>query len=129
MKFALESFICVVFLLVLICGLPIPSDRESASFGVLPLAYKRRALSSPDGPSSAAGYGPGRPQIWGGTPANTSICSYPALWTGILWWVMGVVALALIVLYGLLAFVMWGVMSVDLPRLMVWNRTGDERRR
>ena len=39
------------------------------------------------------------------------------------------VALTLIVFYGLLAFVMWGVMSVDLPRLMVWKRTGDEQRR
>lgn len=132
MQLPLESFVCLVFLLGLTRGLPIPGNSNSniAPFGVFPLAYSRRGLSLPENRSSATGYSPvGRPQIWGGTPANTAICRYPSLWTGKWWWVMGSVALILIALYGLLAFVLWGIMSVDLPRLMVWNRTGDEQRR
>ena len=42
---------------------------------------------------------------------------------------MVILASGLVFLYGLLAFVTWGILSVDLPRLMVWNRIGDERRR
>lgn len=129
MQLSVNLVTCLVFLVILIRGLPIPSDSNTASFGAIPLAYRRRALSPLDDPSSAAGDSPCRPQFWGGTTANTSICKYPALWAGKYWWAMGSVALLLIALYGLLAFVTWGVMSVDLPRLMVWNRTGDEQRR
>ncbi|CAD6592289.1 MAG: Sec61p translocation complex subunit [Alectoria sarmentosa] len=32
-------------------------------------------------------------------------------------------------IYGVATIVMLGIMTVDLPRLMVWNRTGDEKRR
>lgn len=129
MTFAFDLFTCLVFLLVLTCGLPIPRGGNTASFGALPLAYRRRVTSSPDGSSSVAGYGPGRPQVWGGTPANPSICYYPNLWTGMKWWIMGCGALLLVIFYGVLAFATWGVMSVDLPRLTVWSRTGGEQRR
>ena len=126
----LELGFCLVFLLLSTRGLPIPSGSSMASFGVLPIAYSRRELSPPDGRSSAVEYSPvSRPQVWGGTPANTSICVNPALWTGKWRSAMIFIASALVFFYGLLAFVMWGIMSVDLPRLMVWNRTGDERRR
>ena len=42
---------------------------------------------------------------------------------------MGSVALFLVVLYGVLAFVMWGILSVDISRLTIWKRMGDGRRR
>lgn len=132
MHHPLKLFVCLVFFLALTRGLPIPGDSNSnmAPFGVFPLAYSRRGLSLFKDRSSSTGFSAvGRPQVWGGTPANTSICRYPSLWTGKWWWIMISVALTLIVFYGLLAFVMWGVMSVDLPRLMVWKRTGDEQRR
>ena len=132
MVLPLETSIYFVFLVVLTRGLPIPSDNNSnfTPFGVNPFAYSRRGLSPPEDRSSVAGYSHvGRPQVWRGTSANTSICRDTALWTGKWWWAMGSVALMLVALYGLLAFVMWGMMSVDLARLMVWNRTGDERRR
>ena len=133
MQLALKVFVCLVFLLGLTRGLPIPginNHSNMAPFGGFPLAYSRRGLSLPEGRSSATGYSPvGHTQVWGGTPANTAICRHPSLWTGKLWWIMGSVAVILIALYGLLAFVLWGIMSVDLPRLTVWNRTGDERRR
>lgn len=108
-------------------GLPTPSASSVAPFGVSPLAYNCRDLNRQ---SLAIGYSTvDRTEIWGGTPANTSICRNPALWTGKWWWFMGTIAFVLVVLYGLLAFVMWGILSVDLPRLTVWNRTGDQRRR
>lgn len=108
-------------------GLPTPSASSMAPFGVFPLAYNHRDLNRQ---SLAIGYSTiDRTQIWGGTPANTSICRSPALWTGKWWWIMCSVAFLLVALYGLLAFVMWGILSVDLPRLTVWNRTGDQRRR
>lgn len=131
MQLPLELFIYLVFLLVLTGGLPIPSDSNSSMvpFGIVSLAYSRRGSSLPKDRTSATESPFGWPQVWGATPANTSICRYPALWTGNLWWVMCSAVILLIALYGLLAFVMWGIMSVDLPRLMVWNRTGNERRR
>lgn len=128
MQVPLEIFTCLFSFLLLTLGLPIPTDSNTASFGVFPLAYRRRIFSSSTVQSSAAGHSPVR-KVWGGTSANTSICRYPALWTGRRWWLMGFLALVLIALYGLLAFVMWGIMSVDLPRLMVWKRTGNEQRR
>ena len=130
MQLPLELIVCLVLHLVLTHSLPIPSESNMASFGVFSLAYSRRGPSPSYHRSLAARYSPvGRPQVWGGTPANTSICRNPALWTGKLWWTMGSIALLLLALYGLLAFVMWGIMSVDLARLMIWNRTGNERRR
>lgn len=132
MQLSLELFVYLVFLLVWTSGLPIPNDSKSniAPFGLVPLAYSRRGLSPPNDQGSAAGDSHvGRPQAWGGTPANTSICIYPAVWSGKLWLVMASVAMMLVALYGVLAFVMWGIMSVDIPRLTVWNRTGDKRRR
>lgn len=125
-----ELGFCLVLLLPLIRCLPIPSDSSMASFGIYPIAYSRRELSPPDDRSSAAGFSRvGRPQVWGGTPATTSICVHPALWTGKWRSAMIFIVSALILFYGLLAFVMWGVMSIDLPRLTVWNRTGDKKRR
>lgn len=132
MYLPLEFYVCLVFLIVSTRGLPIPGDSNSnaASFGIFPIAYSRRGPPLPGDRSSVTGYSPrDRPEVWGGTPANTSICRYPALWTGKWWWAMGFFTLILVLLYGLLASVTWGMMSVDLPRLMVWNRTGDERRR
>ena len=126
----LKMVFCLVFLLVSTRGLPIPSQSSMEPFGELPIAYSRRELASPDDRSSAAGHSPiGRPKVWGGTPATTSICVNPALWTGKWRSAMIFVVSALVFFYGLLAFVMWGIMSIDLPRLMVWNRTGDEKRR
>ncbi|KAM0804952.1 hypothetical protein BDR22DRAFT_475181 [Usnea florida] len=99
-------------------------------FAIIPLAYSRWGRSRSENRSLATGWRPiGWPHILGGTPANTSICRYPAQWDGKMWWIMCSAALALIVLYGVLAFAMWGIMSVDLPRLIVWNRTGEEWRR
>lgn len=130
MQFPLESIVFLVLHLGLTRSLPIPSESNMTSFGMFPLAYSRRGLSPPDHRSLAARYSTfDRPQVWGGTPANTSICRNPALWTGKTWWTMGSIALVLLALYGLLAFVIAGIMNVDLPRLMVWNRTGDEQRR
>ena len=129
MRLSLDLLFCLIFL-GLTQGLPTPSTGNMASFRVFSLAYSRRGYSPPDGQSSVTGHSTvDRSQVWGGTPANTSICRTSALWTGKWWWVMGIIAFALVVLYGILAFVMWGILSVDLPRLMVWNRTGDERRR
>ena len=48
---------------------------------------------------------------------------------GAAWWGMGVLALILILVTGLLAGLTLGVMSVDLTRLRVWNRTGNRERR
>lgn len=132
MLLPLELVVCLFFLLGLTCGLPIPvdSNRNLVPFGVFPLVYSRRGLPLPRDRGLATEYSyVARPQIWGGTPANTSICSYPALWTGKLWWIMGVISLALLVLYGLSTIVMMSIMTVDLPTLMVWTRTGDEERR
>ena len=111
-------------------GLPTPNESSMAPFRVFPLAYERWDLSPLKRQNLTTRYSTvNRSQIWGGTPANTSICRSPALWTGRWWWIMGSIAFSLVALYGLLAFVMWGILSVDLPRLTVWNRTGDERRR
>lgn len=132
MLLPLEVVVCLSFSLGLTYGLPIPvdSNRNLAPFGAFPLVYSRRGLPISGDRSSATEYSPvDRPQVWGGTPANTSICSYPALWTGWLWWIMGVISLLLLAFYGLATIVMMGIMTVDLPRLMVWNRTGDEKRR
>lgn len=130
MHFPLELSVCLVFLLIWTHGLPIPSDSNLAPFGVFPLAYSRRSLSPPNNQSSAFGYSTvGRPQIWGQSPANTSICATPALWTGNWWWVMGSIAFLLVALYGLTAFVLWGIMNVDVLKLTVWSRTGEKRRR
>lgn len=113
--------------LVFTRGLPTPSASSMAPFGAFPLAYNRQDLNRQ---SLATGYSTvGRSQILGGTPANTSICRNPTLWTGKWWWIMGSIAFLLVAFYGLLAFVMWGILSVDIPRLTVWNRTGDKRRR
>ena len=51
------------------------------------------------------------------------------MWTGRVWWGMVTLVCILIGLYSVLAFVMWGIMTIDLARLMVWNRTGDKKRR
>ena len=125
-----ELGFCLVLLVHSIHCLPIPNESSMASFGVYPIAYSRRELSPTDDRGSAAGYSPGgRPQVWGGTPANTSVCVNPALWTGKWRSAMIFLVSALVLFYGLLAFIIWGIMSIDLPRLMVWNRTGDEKRR
>ena len=132
MRLSLEMFVYLAFLLAATCGLPIPNDNNHSMvpFAIIPLACSRWGRSLPEDRSSATEWRPiGWPRILGGTPANTSICRYPAQWDGKMWWIMCSAALALIVLYGVLAFVMWGIMSVDLPRLIVWNRTGEERRR
>ena len=132
MRLSLEMFVYLAFLLAATCGLPIPNDNNHSMmpFAIIPLAYSRRGRLLPEDRSSATGWRPiGWPHILGGTPANTSICRYPAQWDGKMWWIMCSAALALIILYGVIAFVMWGIMSVDLPRLIVWNRTGEERRR
>ena len=132
MRLSLEMFIYLAFLLAATCGLPIPNDNNNSMipFAIIPLAYSRRRRSLPEDRSLATGWRPiGWPHILGGTPANTSICRYPAQWDGKMWWIMCSATLALIVLYGVVSFVMWGIMSVDLPRLIVWNRTGEERRR
>ena len=130
MHFLLGLLICLVSQLVLIRSLPIPSEDNVAPSDIFTLTYSRRGLSSRIDQRPATGYTQlRRPQVWGGTPANTSICRNSALWTGKQWWYMGFLALVLVILYGLLAFVMWGILSVDLPKLIVWNRTGDDRRR
>ena len=130
MQSSLKPISCLVFLLVLVRGLPIPRKSNMASSGTLSLAYSHRGLSRPNGQRLATRYSYiGRPQIWGGTPANTSICRSPALWSGKWWWIMGSVALLLVAVYGVLAFVMWGILSVDMSRLTVWTRIGDESRR
>lgn len=129
MQLPLQLSIYPVFL-GLTRSFPLPSKSNTASFRVVALSCSHRGLSASNDQSSAAGYNTfGRAQVWGGTPANTSICRNPALWTGKWWWAMGSIALLLVALYGLLAFVMWGIMSVDLPKLTIWNRTGDKRRR
>ena len=53
----------------------------------------------------------------------------PRRFTGAEWWGMGVLAIVLIILTGLLAGLTLGVMSVDLTRLRVWSNTGSEDRR
>lgn len=129
MHLPLDLFVGLALLLVARC-LPIPSVSTMPPLEVISLAYSRRGILPPDDRSSTDEYSPvGRPQVWGGTPSNTSICKSPALWIGTMWWGMGTLACFLIVTYGVLAFVMWGIMTVDLPRLIVWNRTGDEQRR
>lgn len=111
-------------------GLPAPSKNNIAPLGVFPHAYSRQDLLPFNDQSSATGHSTvSQSQIWGGTPANASICRNSSLWTGKWWWIMVILAFGLVLLYGLLAFVTWGILTVDLPRLMVWNRTGDERRR
>ena len=132
MLLPLELVGCLSFLLGLTYGLPIPvdSNRNLAPFGTFPLVYSHRGLPLSGDRIPATEYSPvAPPQVWGGTPANTSICNYPALWTGWLWWIMGVISLILLGIYGVATIVMLGIMTVDLPRLMVWNRTGDEKRR
>lgn len=129
MQLPLNLFVGLALLLVARC-LPIPNVSIMPPFGVLPLAYSRRGLSPPDDRSSETEYSPiGRPQVWGGTSSDTSICKDPAMWTGRVWWGMVTLVCILIGLYSVLAFVMWGIMTIDLARLMVWNRTGDKKRR
>ena len=129
MRLPSELLSCMVFL-GLTQGLPAPSESNIAPLGVFPLAYRRQDLSPLSDQSSATGHNTvGHLQVLGGTPANASICRNSSLWTGKWWWMMFILAFCLVLLYGLLAFVTWGILTVDLPRLMVWNRTGDERRR
>ena len=111
-------------------GLPAPSESNTAPLGLFHLAYSRQDLSPLSDQHSATGHNTvGQSRVLGGTPANASICRNSSLWTGKWWWIMVILAFGLVLLYGLLAFVTWGILTVDLPRLMVWNRTGDERRR
>ena len=129
MRLCSKLLFCLIFL-GLTQGLPTPSKSSMAPFGVVPLVYSRRSLSPPNGQSSATEHSAvDRSPIWGGTPANTSICRGTALWTGNFWWIMLISASFLVLLYGLVAFVMWDILSIDLPRLTVWNRTGNEGRR
>ena len=129
MRLRSELLFCMIFL-GSTQGLPAPSESNIAPLGVFPLAYIRPDLSPLHGQSSATGHSTvGQSQVLGGTPANASICRNSSLWTGRWWWIMVILAFGLVLLYGLLAFVTWGILTVDLPRLMVWNRTGDERRR
>ena len=129
MRLRLELLFCMIFL-GFAQGLPAPSESNIARLEVFPLTYSRQDLSPLDGQSSATRHSTvGQSQVWGGTPANASICRNNSLWTGKWWWIMSVFTFGLVSIYGLLAFVTWGILTVDLPRLMVWNRTGDERRR
>ena len=129
MRLRTELLFCMIFL-GSTQGLPAPSESNIAPLGVFPLAHIRPNLSPLNGESPATGHSTvGQSQVWGGTPANASICRNSSLWTGWWWWIMVTLAFVLVLLYGLLAFVTWGILTVDLPRLMVWNRTGDERRR
>lgn len=121
------AFLSSLVFLVFARSLPIPSASSMAPFGAFPLAYNRRDLNRQSLATAYSTVGPS--QIWGGTPANTSICRNTAMWTGNWWWIMASIAFLLVALYGLLAFVMWGILSVDIARLTVWHRTGDERRR
>ena len=130
MQFFLELISCLVFLLAFVRGLPIPSKSNIASSRTLSLVHSHRGLSGLDGQESASRYSHiSRPQIWGGTPANTSICRHPTLWAGKWWWIFGSVAMFLVALYCILAFVMWGILSVDISRLTIWSRIGNKSRR
>ena len=129
MRLRSELLFCMIFF-GFTRGLPAPSESNIALRGVFPLTYSSHDLSPLNGQSSATGHSTvGQSQVWGGTPANASICRNSSLWTGKWWWIMVILAFGLVLLYGLLAFVTWGILTVDLPRLTVWNRTGDERRR
>ena len=129
MRLRSELLFCMIFL-GFTQGLPAPSESNISPLGLFPLAYSRQDLSPRKGQSSATGHNTvGQSPVWGGTPANALICRSSSLWTGRLWWIMVILAFCLVLLYGLLAFVTWGILTVDLPKLMVWNRTGNERRR
>ena len=56
-------------------------------------------------------------------------CHASRILTGGEWWAMGVGAVVIILLTGLLAGLTLGVMSMDTLRLKVWTRTGSKERR
>ena len=130
MKPHYESFACIVLFPSFTSALPLPYENVTRSFDWLQLFYPSRTISTfneLDSRREDAGLGP--PEIFDGSPTVTTVCPQAAIYRG--WSLVGAsVGLTLLLaLIGLLASLALGVLSFDLPRLTVWSRIGDMRRR
>ena len=110
---------------------------------LLVLSHQARCLPIPlglaPGPSNDPGPGPGDgpapspgedPGVSGsGWRDPTQICKHRELFKGWLWITMLIVVIVLVLLMGTIASVGIAVLSFDMTQLMVWTKTGSEKRR
>ena len=80
-----------------------------------------------DGPAPGPGEDPG--VSGSGWKDPTHICKRKQLFKGWLWIMMLTMVIVLIFLMGLIASVGIAVLSFDMTQLMVWTKTGSEKRR